>query len=114
MVSTPPKHTHSITKDPLADCGATDPIFRESDIGLLHNVTKQGGKQVTYPDGNTATSIGTGKYTTKGLPPIDVTIFEDKDLRQSLVAMNNYTKQGYAAILTDDAIHTQAEYYEQT
>jgi len=40
----------------------------------------------------------------KGLPKIPVTIFDDKDLRQSLISMNDYTQQGYAVVLTDEKI----------
>ena len=40
----------------------------------------------------------------KGLPKIPVTIFDDKDLRQSLISMNDYTQQGYAVVLTDEQI----------
>ena len=103
-ISTPIKQLTRNTDNPLADSGATDAIFRMSDGNLLKDITTAGGKQVTYPDGHTATSIGTGTFKAQGLPAIDVTIFDDKDLRQSLVAMHEYTKRGYAVILTNEAI----------
>ena len=89
----------------LADNGASDTIFRESDMHLLTNVNNQGGKQVMYPGGETHTSIGSATFQgNHDIPDIPVQIFSDADLRQSLVAMSDYTRRGCAIILTEDAI----------
>ena len=59
---------------------------------------------MTYPDGKKVVSIASATFMAKGLPKIPVTIFDDKDLRQSLISMNDYTQQGYAVVLTDEQI----------
>ena len=104
VTDTPLKISTPTTKQkpPLADSGATDSIFRASDIDMLTHVTQTGESQVTYPDGTVATSIGSGVY--KGgqqLPLIPVKIFEDTDLRQLLIATDAYTRRG----LYDGHIH---------
>ena len=105
LTPTPNTLTYARERTLLADNGASDSIFRESDSHLLTDITNQGGRQVTYPEGETHTSIGTATF--KGnhdVPDIPVQIFSDADLRQSLVAMSDYTRRGCAIILTEDAI----------
>ena len=105
LTPTPNINTPARETTLLADNGASDSIFRASDSHLLTNITSEGGKQVMYPGGETHTSIGSATF--KGnheIPDIPVQIFSDADLRQSLVAMSDYTRRGCAIILTEDAI----------
>ena len=70
---------------------------------MLTALTTKGGCQVTFPNGETALSVGTGAFQANAsLPNVAVTIYNDADLRQSLISVNDYTKLGHAIILTDD------------
>jgi len=105
LTPTPNINTPARETTLLADNGASDSIFRASDSHLLTNITSEGGKQVMYPGGEKKTSIGTGTFRGNDeIPDIPVQIFNDTDLRQSLVAMSEYTRRGCAVILTEDAI----------
>lgn len=107
---TPPFTSTSHSKlqllPPIADCGATDTLFRQSDQHLLQQVTPGGGLLVGLPNGAHITSTATGQLPSPNVSvtPIIAHIYSDQDLDRSLVSLADFCNRGCVATLTDTDI----------
>ena len=90
---------------PILDSGSSKTNFRESDKRLLVNINSKGGEEITYGGGSTATSIGTAQYQAAvGISPVEVSVFRDSDLLESLASTNDFCEQGLAVVYTDEGV----------
>jgi len=88
---------------PLSDSGADTSVFRESDSKFLATASRNTRQQlsVILPNGNTIKATGSGTYHPSiDLKPIEVSIFDDRDLHRSLLSTADYTNQGCVVIYT--------------
>jgi len=90
---------------PIGDSGASGTIMCESDKELLVEISSKGGQGVTFGGGSQAESIGKGEYFPIALDkPIEVNIYKDTDLVESLVSFHPFCDQGLAVVLVDEAM----------
>ena len=84
---------------PIHDCGATNTIFRESDVNYLNDISPSIDMTVGLPNGTSIVSSANGTLLNNNFS-IEVPIFSDNALNRSLISTADYCNNCCTAVFT--------------